>query len=107
MAQVLENIMDMLLALQQSMDAIANIVATHGDALAELRCSSGTSATQPSLVTHPIPPSPAQEFPESNLPKDLRIPAQSSGRPFIPPQSMGGLFSLEMTEFDSTMVKLA
>ncbi|GMP27312.1 hypothetical protein CsSME_00003358 [Camellia sinensis var. sinensis] len=54
MTQILENLADMLLALQRSMDTIATTIATQGTTLAaqgntlvELQCPFGASTTQP------------------------------------------------------------
>ncbi|GMP28522.1 hypothetical protein CsSME_00004027 [Camellia sinensis var. sinensis] len=116
MAQIPENIADILLGLQRSMDIVATTVsaqgttlAAQGNTLAELQRSSGAFITQPPPVTQPVPPPPppVDEFPEPNSPEDLRVPAQTSGGSFPLPQLVGGLHPSEAPESDSTMLKLA
>ncbi|GMQ11233.1 hypothetical protein CsSME_00053943 [Camellia sinensis var. sinensis] len=109
MAQIPENIADILLAIQRSMDTVATTVAAQGTTLAELQRSSGVSITQPPPVAHPIPPPPppTDEFAELNSPEDLRVPAQTSGGSFPLPQPAGGIFPSEAPESDPTMLKLS
>ena len=59
MAQIPKNIANMFLSIQRNIDAIANTVATHSDALAKLQHQFRMSTVQPPLVTHPDPPPPA------------------------------------------------
>ena len=55
MAQIPENIANMFLSLQRSIDVIANTVASHSDARAKLQHQSRMSTIQPPLVPHPDP----------------------------------------------------